>query len=45
MDKALEVYMDYNATSPVRQEAMDAFNDAVLSGYGNPGSAHCPQHC
>jgi cysteine desulfurase len=35
-----EVYMDYNATSPVRREALDAFNDAAGRAFGNPGSTH-----
>jgi cysteine desulfurase len=40
MGNAPEVYLDYNATAPVRQEALDAFNNAIRDGYGNPASTH-----
>lgn len=40
MGEMREVYLDYNATSPVREEAIDAYFAAVRDGYGNPGSVH-----
>jgi cysteine desulfurase len=32
--------MDYNATAPVRPEALDAYQRAIRDGYGNPSSTH-----
>ena len=34
------VYLDYNATTPVRAEALDATNRVLRDGYGNPSSTH-----
>ncbi|HYD44406.1 MAG TPA: cysteine desulfurase, partial [Phenylobacterium sp.] len=34
-----KVYLDYNATAPVRPEARDAAMSAMLLG-GNPSSVH-----
>lgn len=35
-----DVYMDYNATAPVRDEALRAWENAVRNGSGNPSSSH-----
>jgi cysteine desulfurase len=40
MSDTPEVYMDYNATAPVRREAMETYNRAMRDGYGNPSSTH-----
>jgi len=34
------IYMDYNATSPARQEALDAYLRAERDAFANAGSAH-----
>ena len=35
----MSIYLDYNATAPIRPEALDAVRDALLIG-GNPSSVH-----
>ncbi|HEY9217040.1 MAG TPA: hypothetical protein VIO94_03255, partial [Phenylobacterium sp.] len=35
----MSIYLDYNATAPVRPEAMQAVADALATG-GNPSSVH-----
>jgi cysteine desulfurase len=40
MNDVREVYMDYNATAPVRREAVEAYRHVLAEGYGNPSSAH-----
>lgn len=37
-----EIYMDYNATTPVREEVRDVFERAVREHFGNPSSLHLP---
>ncbi|MBM6619732.1 IscS subfamily cysteine desulfurase [Bacillus suaedaesalsae] len=34
------IYMDYAATTPIREEALNAFIDASKNYYGNPSSLH-----
>ena len=34
------VYLDYNATTPLRPEALDAMLPYLREGFGNPSSAH-----
>jgi len=34
------IYLDHNATSPLRPEARDALDDALARVYGNPSSLH-----
>ncbi|QJA06779.1 cysteine desulfurase [Thermosulfurimonas marina] len=34
------VYLDYNATTPVLPEALEAFRRAATEAFGNPGSGH-----
>lgn len=34
------VYLDYNATTPVRSEVFDAMRWALQEGFGNPSSGH-----
>lgn len=36
------VYMDYNATAPVREEALEAYRRAALESFGNASSTHAP---
>jgi cysteine desulfurase len=36
------IYLDYNATSPLRREARDAVWSYFETGAGNPSSAHAP---
>jgi cysteine desulfurase len=35
-----EVYMDYNATTPVRTEAAEVLQRVAREGFGNPSSTH-----
>ncbi|MCH7548307.1 MAG: cysteine desulfurase [Candidatus Krumholzibacteriota bacterium] len=35
-----EIYMDYNATTPVRDNVLDVFRGALAECYGNASSAH-----
>ena len=35
-----DVYMDYNATTPVRAEAAEVFVRVLQDGFGNPSSSH-----
>ena len=35
----MSIYLDYNATAPIRSEALDAVRDALAIG-GNPSSVH-----
>jgi cysteine desulfurase len=34
------IYLDYNATTPVAAEVMEAMNAVLSAGYGNPSSTH-----
>ena len=34
------IYLDYNATTPVAQEVLDAMLPFLREGYGNPSSSH-----
>ena len=36
----MAIYLDYNATTPVREEAIEAMLPLLKSGFGNPSSAH-----
>ncbi len=38
--RARDVYMDYNATTPVRDEALEIMREAFREGFGNPSSVH-----
>lgn len=40
MSDTSEVYMDYNATAPVRKEAAQVLRDVLADRYGNPSSGH-----
>ena len=40
MQATPEVYMDYNATSPLREEVAEAYRRAAHDACGNPGSTH-----
>lgn len=42
MSSPLSVYMDYNATAPVRPEALDAFVRAAGDAPANASSTHAP---
>jgi len=39
-----EIYLDYNASAPVRPEVSEAVRDALDARYGNPSSIHRPGH-
>jgi cysteine desulfurase len=39
-----EVYLDYNASSPLRPEVAAAMAATLAEGYGNPSSIHRPGH-
>jgi cysteine desulfurase len=39
-----EVYLDYNASAPVRPQVREAVAEALDAGYGNPSSIHRPGH-
>ena len=34
------IYLDYNATTPVRPEAVEAMTEALRDHFGNPSSVH-----
>ncbi len=34
------VYLDYNATTPLEPEVLDAIHQALKSSWGNPSSSH-----
>jgi cysteine desulfurase len=36
------IYMDYNATTPIREEVLGVMNQVARQCYGNPSSAHLP---
>jgi cysteine desulfurase len=36
----MRVYLDHNATTPVREEALVAMHDALARAWGNPSSVH-----
>jgi cysteine desulfurase len=36
----MRVYLDHNATTPLRAEALAAMEDALRRGWGNPSSVH-----
>jgi cysteine desulfurase len=36
----MRVYLDHNATTPVRAEVLAAIDDALRRGWGNPSSVH-----
>jgi cysteine desulfurase len=36
----MRIYLDHNATTPVRDEVVDAMTRALRDGYGNPSSVH-----
>ncbi len=36
-----EIYLDFNATTPVLPAAAEAARQAMLHGFGNPSSSHC----
>ncbi|MEE8558581.1 MAG: aminotransferase class V-fold PLP-dependent enzyme, partial [Myxococcota bacterium] len=36
----MEIYLDYNATSPLRPEARRAMSESLERGFGNPSSPH-----
>lgn len=38
----LGIYMDYNATTPVREEVIELMNRVTRECYGNPSSVHLP---
>jgi len=35
-----EIYMDYNATTPVREEVLEKLSSVIGDGYANPSSVH-----
>ncbi|MCI0408122.1 MAG: cysteine desulfurase [Acidobacteria bacterium] len=39
-----EVYLDYNASAPVRRRVREAVAEALEDRYGNPSSIHRPGH-
>lgn len=36
----MRIYLDHNATTPVRPEVVDAMSDVLRDGYGNPSSVY-----
>jgi cysteine desulfurase len=34
------IYLDYNATTPVREEVVASMTEALVKGFGNPSSPH-----
>jgi cysteine desulfurase len=36
----MRIYLDHNATTPVREEVFDAMQPALRGGFGNPSSVH-----
>ena len=34
------IYLDYAATTPMSEEALDAYTEAAKKFYGNPSSLH-----
>lgn len=36
----MSVYLDYNATTPLAQEALDAITAALRDAWANPNSSH-----
>jgi len=36
------VYLDYNATTPLAREVIDAITSALKIAWGNPSSSHSP---
>lgn len=36
----MRIYLDHNATTPVREEVVDAMADILRSGFGNPSSVY-----
>jgi cysteine desulfurase len=36
----VRIYLDHNATTPLREEVVEAMARALRSGFGNPSSAH-----
>lgn len=39
--KQKPVYLDYNATTPIDLEVIDAMTPFLKEHFGNPSSAHC----
>ena len=39
-----EVYLDYNASAPIRAEVSQAISNALDTRFGNPSSVHRPGH-
>lgn len=39
-DCSMSVYLDYNATTPLAQEALDAITAALRDAWANPNSSH-----
>ncbi len=37
-----EIYLDYNATTPVREEVLEIMNRVARDFYANPSSIHFP---
>jgi cysteine desulfurase len=42
MDGLDTIYMDYNATTPIRDEVLDVMVKVARTCYGNPSSVHLP---
>lgn len=42
MDNLQTIYMDYNATTPIRDEVLDLMVKVARECYGNPSSVHLP---
>ena len=42
MDVLETIYMDYNATTPIREEVMELMSKVARECYGNPSSVHLP---
>ena len=42
MDPLQTIYMDYNATTPIRDEVLTMMNEVARQCYGNPSSVHLP---
>ena len=42
MDPLETIYMDYNATTPIREEVLSLMGEVAQQCYGNPSSVHLP---
>lgn len=35
-----QIYLDYNATTPLEPEVLESIHDALKNAWGNPSSSH-----